>query len=364
MTEATVARGRPRVREERVERLHARLGGLGARTFLVIEPLHVFYLTGFESSNAAALVAPDRLLLLTDGRYVEAARDVEGAEVVLAERELAPWLGGRLADLAEPPVAFEAGRLPYAAYDALAASGLELLPAPPIVEELRSVKDADELDAVRRAARILNAVYERLAAEAFVGKTEAEIAWSVEELLHEEGAESSAFPPIVAAGPNAALPHHHPRGRRIERGETVIVDAGAKVGGYCSDCTRTFATGALPPELARAYDVCLAAQKAALAEVGPGAAAQRLDFIARDRIDRAGHEVLHGLGHGVGLAVHELPRLAHTSDETLAPGNVVTVEPGVYVPGLGGVRIEDLVIVTAGGAEVLTPLTKDLTTVR
>ena len=187
--------------------------------------------------------------------------------------------------------------------------------------------------------------------------------WWVERTLREEGADAMAFDPIVGSGPNAALPHHHPGSRAIGPNETVIVDAGAKVDGFCSDCTRAFATGELPDDLRRAYAVCESAQAAALAEVRPGADARELDAIARGEIEAAGYEVLHGLGHGVRRDIHELPVLRPSAEGALAVGNVVTLEPGVSLPDRGGVRIEDLVIVTEEGAEVLTPFTKELVTV-
>jgi Xaa-Pro aminopeptidase len=345
----------------RLERLRAALDVLDAATFLVTNPLNVRYLSGFESTNAALLVGADRVLLLTDGRYVEAARAVEGVEIVESARELPPFLGARLGELAQPPVAFEAAHVTVAAHEALAASGLELRPTPRVVEELRAVKDDAELEAIRRAAAITHAVYERLAGAEVVGEIEAEVAWRLEQALHDEGADEPAFPIIVAGGPNAARPHHRSGSRRIGTRETVIIDLGAKLAGYASDCTRTFATGALPPELERAYELCREAQAEALAAVRPGASAQDVDAIARRRIEAEGHAVLHGLGHGVGLDVHELPRLADTSEATLVARNVVTVEPGVYVPGAGGVRIEDLVVVTDDGPEVLTPFPKALT---
>jgi Xaa-Pro aminopeptidase len=348
------------VRSARVERLRERLDDLGAATFLVAEPVNVRWLIGFESSNAAVLVGRDRLLVATDGRYAEAARALEGIEVVQSERDLAPWLGARLGELAEPPLAFEANRLTYAAYEALAGSGLALRPARAVLEELRSVKDEEELDTVRRAAAVNHAAYERTARAGIVGTSEADLAWAMEVALREAGADALAFPVIVASGPNAALPHHHPGPRTIGAGETVVLDAGARVGGYCSDCTRTFATGALPAELERAYELCREAQVEALAAVRPGVSAREVDALARRRIETGGREVLHGLGHGVGLEVHEPPRLSETSDATLVAGNVVTVEPGVYLPGAGGVRIEDLVVVTDDGPEVLTPFPKEL----
>jgi Xaa-Pro aminopeptidase len=347
----------------RVERLRAELDALGAAGFLVTRPVNVRYLTGFESSNTALAVGRDRLVLATDGRYVEAAAAVEGAEVVQADRDLLSWLGERLGELAEAPLAFEADHVTVAGHASLSAGGVELLQTTGVVAGLRAVKDEDELAAVRRAARVTDNAYERLAQEQLSGRTEAEVAWWLEQTLREEGAEALAFPAIVASGPNAALPHHHPGSRRIGPGETVVVDAGAQVGGYCSDCTRTFATGPLPAELQRAYALCRSAQESALAAVRAGASASELDAIARTQIEDSGlAPVLHGLGHGVGLEVHEQPVLRPTSTDTLAAGNVVTVEPGVYLAGRGGVRIEDLVVVGDSGPEVLSSFTKDLLT--
>jgi Xaa-Pro aminopeptidase len=239
-----------------------------------------------------------------------------------------------------------------------------LIPAKGVVLALRAVKDEQELDAIRRAARIGEEAFTRLAGEPFVGRTEAELAWTMERFLHEEGADGPSFATIVASGPNAALPHHHPGERRIEAGETLIVDLGAALGGYASDCTRTFATGELPDDLARAYEACREAQADALASVRPRASAREVDRIARRRLEAEGYETLHGLGHGLGIEVHEAPRLADTSDATLEAGNVVTVEPGVYLADRGGVRIEDLVIVAADGPEVLTTFTKELVALR
>jgi len=345
-----------------VERLRAELDGLGVASFLVSNPINVRYLSGFESSNAFVLVKHKQVLLLTDGRYIEAARAVERVEPVLVDREFTPGVAAALPGIADGPMAFEADNLRFARYSVLAESGLDLVPTNAIIERLRAVKEPAELEEIRRASRIAEAVYERLADERIVGRTEREVAWWFEQALHEEGADGLAFDVTIASGPNAALPHHHPGDREIGPGETVIVDAGARVDGYCSDCTRTFATGPLPEELRRAYAACRSAQETALAEVHAGADARGLDDIARREIEDAGFEVLHGLGHGVGLEVHELPVLRQTAEDALEPANVVTVEPGVYLAGLGGVRIEDLVVVTENGAEVLTPFTKELLT--
>jgi Xaa-Pro aminopeptidase len=348
---------------ERIERLRGLLDGLGVASFLATKPVNIRYLTGFDSSNAALVVGRGRVVVATDGRYVEAAEGVAGAEVLLADRDLLGWLGARLSEVATPPVAFEADHVTVAGLGSLSQDGTELVQTTGAVNGLRAVKDQAELDAIRRAARVTDAAYERLAREALVGRAEADIAWWMERALRDEGAEGLAFPVIVASGPNAARPHHHPGRRKIGPGETVIVDAGAQVGGYCADCTRTFATGPLPDSLRRAYALCRSAQESSLAAVRAGATASDLDAIARTEIEKSGlAPVLHGLGHGVGLEVHEQPVLRPTSADTLAERNVVTVEPGVYLAGEGGVRIEDLVVVGEKGPEILSGFTKDLLT--
>jgi Xaa-Pro aminopeptidase len=346
----------------RIDGLRSELESLGAASFLVSDPVNVLYLTGFASSNAFVLVKHDQVLLLTDGRYVEAARGVEGVETILVDREFAPGLARTLPEVAEAPVAFEADHLTYTRHERLAATRIELVPSSGVVRRLRAVKEPDEIEQIRRAARILNDAYERLAREDLVARTEREVAWWMEQALRQEGADDLAFDTIVASGPNAALPHHHSSDRRIGAEEMVVVDAGALVDGYCSDCTRTFATGELPDDLRRAYAACRAAQESALADVRAGADPRAVDAVARRQVEGAGYEVLHGLGHGVGLEVHELPVLRATADGALKAGNVVTIEPGVYLPGRGGVRIEDLVLVTEDGPEVLTPFTKELLT--
>jgi Xaa-Pro aminopeptidase len=343
----------------RVERLRRQLG---KESFLVSNPINVGYLTGFESSNAFVLLEHKRVVLFTDGRYFEAAQRIAGLEAVLVDREFGPGVASVLPDFAEGAVAFEADHLTVDRHATLAGNGVELVPTKGVVVGLRAVKEPGELEEIRRAARILNEVYERLAGESVVGRTEKDVAWWFEQALHEEGADGLAFDVTVASGPNAAFPHHHTGDRRIGAGETLVVDAGARVDGYCSDCTRTFATGSLPDDLHAAYATCRAGQEAALAAVRVGADARALDDIARREIEDAGFELVHGLGHGVGLEVHELPVMRPTAEGSLQAGNVVTVEPGVYIGGRGGVRIEDLVIVTEDGAAVLTPFTKDLIT--
>ena len=341
----------------RVDRLRERL----EEPLLVTHGVNVRYLTGFSSSNAALFVELDRVRLFSDFRYAEAARAIEGVEFVETKRSLV----AALAELLQGRIGFEADAVSYAGWETLGAGGLELVPRRGLVEALRAVKDEGELDAIRRAGEITSGAYERLAEERFTGRTERELAWRLDELFHELGAHAPAFETIVAAGPNGARPHARPTDRAVEAGETVVIDAGAMVDGYCADCTRTFATGPLPDELRSAYTTCLEGQLAGLEAARAGVTGVDADATARDRIEAAGlgDRFGHGLGHGVGLEVHEAPRLSRESTDTLAAGNVATVEPGVYLEGLGGIRIEDLVIVTDGEPEVLTTSTKDLVTV-
>jgi Xaa-Pro aminopeptidase len=341
----------------RLERLRTGL----EEPLLVSNAVNVRYLTGFDSSNAALLVEPDRVRLFSDFRYADAARAVDGVEFVETKRSLF----ASLAELLEGRIGFEADAVSYGSWETLSADGLELVPRRGLVEALRAVKDDSELDAVRRAGEITSEAYARFADEPFIGRTERELAWRLEALFHELGADAPAFESIVASGENAARPHARPTDRQVGAGETVVIDAGVIVDGYCSDCTRTFATGPLPNELTDAYAACLEGQLAGLEAVLPRTTGVDADAAARERIEAAGlgEKFGHGLGHGVGLAVHEAPRLSRESTDTLAAGNVVTVEPGVYLEGLGGIRIEDLVIVREEGPEVLTSFTKDLVTV-
>ena len=335
-----------------------RLRGLLEEPLLVTSAVNVRYLTGFRSTNAALLVEPERLRLFTDFRYAEAARAVAGVEVVETSRNLLAGIG----ELLSGRIAFEADGVTYAGFEALRAHGLEVVPRWRLVEGLRAVKDETELTAIRRAVAIGDRAFERLASEPFVGRRERDLAWQMEQLLHEDGAEGTSFPLVVAAGANGAVPHTQPGDRVVEPGDAIVVDAGCMFSGYCSDCTRTFAAGALDGRLREAYDVCLDAQLAALDAVRAGVTARDADRVPRERIDATEFRGAfgHGLGHGVGLEIQEAPGLRPESDDTLVAGNVVTVEPGIYLPGEGGIRIEDLVVVRDDGCEVLTAFPKEL----
>ncbi len=342
----------------RIERLANSL----EEPLLVTSGQNVFYLTGFKSTNAALLVERDRVRLFTDFRYREQARSVEGVELVETPRSLLQGIVRHVTGR----VAFEATAMTYADWETLREAGLELVPRAGAVEKLRAVKDDDEIATIREACGIGDRVYAAMAEERFVGRAEKDLAWRMEQLFHEQGADRLAFPLIVGSGPTGALPHGRASDRVVEANTTVVIDAGCYVDDYASDCTRTFATGELPEELARAYDVCKRAQEAGLEATRAGVGGRDADQVSRSVIEEAGwgENYGHGMGHGVGILVHEAPTLRPESEDVLEPGNVVSVEPGIYLPGVGGVRIEDLVTVTEDGNEVLTEFTKELVTVR
>jgi Xaa-Pro aminopeptidase len=343
---------------ERIERLR----GLLEEPLLVTNPVNVLYLTGLDSSNAALFVEPERVRLFTDFRYIEVAQAVEGVEAVQTKRSLIGWLGENLSGR----VGFEANILPWSFAEELQKAGLELVPRQGLVEQLRAVKDDDELASFRQACAITDRMFERLVDEVpFVGSRERDIAWEITRLYHEEGAEEAAFESIVGSGPTGARPHARAGDRVLGEGELVVIDTGCRVGGYASDYTRTLSTGELDGEMREAYDVVLAAQQAGLDAIRAGAGGLDVDAAARGVIEGSAFAGTfgHGLGHGLGLDVHESPRLSTESTDTLAAGNVVTVEPGVYLQGRFGIRIEDDVIVTEKGLDNPVRFTKELVTV-
>ena len=339
----------------RIERLASRLDD----PLLVTGLVNVRYLTGLQSSNAAVLVEPDGdATLYTDFRYAEAAAEIDSVTFHRTPRAVVPALAELLSGRR---IAVEASHLSLASAEVLREGGAALVSTSGVVEALRAVKEPGELDAMRRAAAISDRVYEELAEQPFVGRTEAELAWWLEQAWHEAGADGPSFDAIVAFGENGARPHAQLRDVPIPEDTLVVVDAGCSVDGYASDCTRTFFTGQPEGRLREIYDLCLQAQLDALAAIHPGAAGRDVDAASRVAIEAAGmgERYGHGLGHGVGLDVHEEPNMRPESDAVLEVGNVVTVEPGIYLAGDVGVRIEDMVVVTENGCERLTSVTKE-----
>ena len=334
---------------------------------LVTNLVNVRYLTGFTGSNAMAIVGRDVRRFITDFRYVEqAAEQVEGFDREQGPQDFVTALGEGWPE-GELRVGFEDQHVSVRTHGRLrevVPERIELVAAGGIVEALRAVKEPGEVERIAAAAALTDEIYGWLREQGLVGRTEREVALALENEMRRRGAEP-AFDSIVASSERGALPHAEPTDAPIARGTLVTLDIGARLDGYHSDCTRTWATGELPDDLAEAYALVQRAQQTALEAVRPGPEGREIDAVARDIIESAGHgeHFGHGLGHGVGLEIHEAPRLARTADARLAEGNVVTVEPGVYLPGRGGVRIEDLVVVTGDGRRVLSGTTKDLVAV-
>jgi Xaa-Pro aminopeptidase len=353
------------VSSARAARVVELLGERELDSLLVTNLLNVRYLTGFRGTNGACIVTPDERLFFTDFRYVEQAREqVPDFERIEASRDMLGDLAKRLRGRA----GFDDDDVTVAAHRKLAEKvpdGVELVPAGGLVEQLRAVKDDAEVAAMAAAAEISTAAYHSLRERGLAGRTEREVAVGLTRFMEDSGAEAASFPPIVASGAHGALPHAVPRDVEIPHGTLVVIDIGAIVDGYCSDCTRTIATGSLGDGVLEVYELVRNAQVQSLGATVAGAECKAVDAVARELIDAAGHEAHfgHGLGHGVGLEVHEGPRLGKTAEGALETGNAVTVEPGVYVPGEVGVRIEDLVIVTEGEPRILTGFPKGLVTI-
>ena len=348
----------------RGDRLEAALAERELDRMLVTDLTNIRYLTGFTGTNGACVCGPGIRAFLTDFRYTERAEaEVEGWETITAEGD---WLAV-IAERLQGRIGFEDDQMAVrslAKLEEKLGEGVEAVPAGGAVEKLRRVKDAEELAAIEAASALADEVWQWSVERGLAGRSEREVARAAEARIRELGGDPS-FPAIVAAGPNGALPHAEPGARPIGKGELVVFDMGAQLDGYCSDGTRTYATGE-PGEEARAvYATVLEAQLASLEAIRPGVKGEDVDAVARRIIDEAGHKEHfgHGLGHGVGLEVHEGPRLSPKSDDLLAPGEVVTVEPGIYLPGKLGVRIEDFVVVTEDGYRNLSTLPKELTLV-
>ena len=352
---------------QRLARAVAELADIDA--LIVTNLVNVRYLTGYTGSNGIVVLSAERAVLVTDFRYQDAVEPLRAVlDVEILDRDIAGQTIERLAEFAPgcTSIGFE-GSMPYALAERLRAllpSGSQFVARDGLIEGLRLVKSATEIAATRHASDILEVVYSNIAQGQLVGRTEVAVAWEIERTIREAGFPALSFEPIVASGAHGALPHAEPRDVTIERGALVVVDIGAQgESGYCSDCTRTFAAGGAPaPEAAADYQLELDAQLAGLGSVRPGAIGGMCDATAREVIADAGCGELfgHGLGHGTGIDIHEAPTLRTGSEDILSPGMIVTVEPGIYRPGQWGIRIEDQVVVTESGHEILTGFTKDL----
>ncbi|MCB2156977.1 Xaa-Pro peptidase family protein [bacterium] len=329
--------------------------------------INIRYLTGFEGTYAILVVDQRKATLITDSRYGEIAQGmVTGAKVVIQPMvKIKEFFVNFFKKAGYKTIGFE-GSLCVDEFDALKGhvrpSKAKLVKTCGLVQSLRAIKDEGELKLIGRAAKIADLMMARAYEMLKVGVKEVDLSREIRfgsELL---GGSGESFANIVASGPNASRPHHHPLGRRFKKGDMITIDLGAIYGGYCSDMTRTPVLGKVDKKFEEIYNVCLHAQKESLKACVAGKTGGEVDAIARDIIASAGYGkyFAHGLGHSVGLEIHENPRLRTGSEEVLQPGHVVTVEPGIYIPGFGGVRIEDLVVVTKGKPKVLSRTPKEL----
>ena len=348
---------------QRLQALGTALNGT-ADAYLVSLPVNVRYLTGFTGSNGAVLVTADGSgLLATDGRYATAAAQQSPDVELIVTRRVVPDLVTHARQRGLRRIAIERHGMSLGAYDAVldaAGDDVEFVDGEQAVEALRSVKDADEISLLSAACRVTDEAFDAVLEELRPGVSELDIAWRLREEMHRRGAEP-AFDSIVAFGPNSARPHHEPTARPLARGDFVKMDFGACVEGYHADMTRTVCCGQAADWQRDLHALVAQIQRDTSAEVRPGALPVELDAAARHRIETAGHEVAHGLGHGVGLEIHESPFLVQESTAARLVDRVaVTVEPGIYLPGRGGVRIEDTVLVSPEGAESLTTSPREL----
>ena len=349
---------------DRLARLRTRLQQQELDALLVSTPENRRYLSGFTGSAGYLVITQQDAVLATDFRYIEqAGQQAPAFRVHRISGDLA-WLPKLLQELGVRRVGLESQNLTMAIYQQLTQAIQELpqeeqptlTATADLVEELRAIKDPQELASLQRAIDLGDQAFAQVAPTIRPGMTEQQVAWELERIMRESGAESVSFELIVAAGPNAALPHHRPSDHVIQEGEPVVIDMGAQFDGYCSDLSRTICLGAADETFRRVYDTVLGAQLTAINTIQAGMSGADCDGLARTVIEEAGYgeNFGHSLGHGVGLAVHEYPRVGPRATERLQDGMVFTIEPGIYLPGWGGVRIEDVVILENGRARILS----------
>ena len=356
----------------RIAQLRETMSKVGVDSFLISQPENRRYLSGFSGedhpptdSAGYLFITEDELALLTDSRTTEQAeKEASMYEVVRIEEKLPSTLTQLVQRTGVSRIAFEGNHLPYRLYAEVkaAAGDATLVPTYDVVDHIRAIKGPAELEKIRDAAVTADAAFAHMLGIVSAGMTEKELAWEIESFLRKSGSEGVAFDPIVASGPNASMPHHVPGDRPLQSGEPIIIDWGARVGGYCSDITRTIVLGEADEQFKRLYSTVLDAQAKAETRIRAGMTGSKADSIARKVIADAGlgEAFGHSLGHGVGLAIHESPRLGKTSPDVLEDGMVFSVEPGVYLPGWGGIRIEDLVTLRGGKPIVLSRSPKQL----
>jgi Xaa-Pro aminopeptidase len=351
----------------RLQKLRHNLAQKELDVLLVSQPENRRYLSGFTGSTGWLLISHSNACLAVDFRYVEQAKkEAPGFDVVHIKGDIINWLPALVSDSGCKKVGFEAGQISVALYQQLcktisdACYKFQLIPATNLVESLRAVKEPEELKLITEAVKLADAAFDHAKSVLRPGVTEKEIAWGLEKFLREKGSDAVPFDIIVASGHNAALPHAKPSEQMILKNVPVVIDLGARVNGYCSDLSRTFLLGDGDKTFSKIYDIVLGAQLTALATIRTGMNGEQADRLARMVIEQAnyGDAFGHGLGHGVGLEAHESPRLGPNSSDLLIDGMVFTIEPGIYIAGWGGVRIEDTVVMENGKVKTLTSADK------
>ena len=350
-----------------MQRLRQLLAKKEVDGIFISQPENRYYLSGFDGSSGFLLITAQNTVLATDFRYIEQAKgQASGYEIFRITNDIANWFPELVTSLRLRRLGFEAGHITFAMYQQLTAilnkaqSKLELVSLDGIVESLRAIKEPEEIELIAKAVAIADNAFEYIEDIIHTGMTEKELAWEIEKFLRQKGSEAIPFDIIVASGPNSALPHAKPSQHRINSGEPVVIDMGARWGGYSSDLSRTICVGTPDDTFNKVYGIVLKAQSAAIDEIKEGITGEQADSLARAVIEQAGYGEAfgHGLGHGIGLAPHEQPRLGQGSAEPLATGMVFTIEPGIYLTGWGGVRIEDVVVMEGGKVKVITKARK------
>ena len=354
---------------KRLRRLRVAVEEKGLDAILISQPENVRYLSGFTGSSGWLLISKQNAVLATDFRYTEQAKgESPDFRITQIKQQLHDWLPGIVSDLGWHSLGFEASSISYDSYYNLDEAiktkqvNLKFIPTTGMVEQLRSIKEPEELVFIKKAVELTDAVFEQAKSVIRPGIMEKEAAWEIEKSFRQEGSEGIPFEIIVASGSNSALPHAQPTEKIICSGEPVLIDMGARINGYCSDFSRTIFLGKPNKTFRDLYDVVLEAQITAIEKIKSNMNASQADHFARSVIEQAGYGDCfgHGLGHGVGLAVHESPTINPSSSDSLTDGMVFTVEPGIYLAGQGGVRIEDLVVLENGKAKVLSQGNKNL----
>jgi len=351
----------------RLQRLRQKLAEKEIDGIYVSQPENRYYLSGFDGSSGYLLITPQNAALATDFRYIEQAKiQAPSYQIFQITGNTSVWFPRLVAELDLSRLGFEAEDITFALYRKLsdilnkAQPRLQFVPVDGLVESLRAIKETDEIELITKAAEITDSAFTCIEDMVRIGMTEKEVAWEIEKFLCEHGSRGVPFDVIVTSGPNSALPHAKPSHRQINAGEPVVIDIGARVGGYGSDLTRTICLETPDDTFKKIYDIVLGAQLTAIATIKEGMSGEEADSLARTVIEEAGYGEAfgHALGHGIGLAIHEQPHLRSNSTELLTSGTVFTIEPGIYLAGWGGVRIEDLVLMENGKIRVVSKARK------